>query len=186
MTIGVVGFLLISELTAFIMVSTAPTLFSYDYRMIPYSIATGFLFLGAGIATYFLMKRNQFSKIFYCITITTALFLILLIHCAHLINHKTIKPLAMIIKSQIKPDDEVVTYFRYYQDLPIYLERRITIAANWQAKDIPLYDNWQRELWYNMPYQDTSAWLINENEFWHRWNSDKRIFVLMHNDFYKN
>ena len=136
--------------------------------------------------TYFLFKKNQFSKIFYCITITAGLFLLLLIHSAHIINHKTIKPLATIIQSQIQPEDEVITYFRYYQDLPIYLERRITIAANWQADDIPLYDNWQRELWYNMPYQDTSGWLISENEFWQRWKSEKRIFVLMHNDFYNN
>lgn len=186
MMTGVISFLFLTEITAFIMVSAAPDLFPDDYRMIPYSIMSGFLFLIASIATYFLLKRNRFSNIFYCITTTTAIFLILLIHCAHIINHKTIKPLATIIKSQLKPDDEVITYFRYYQDLPIYLERRITIAANWQAKDIPLYDNWQRELWYNMPYQDTSAWLINEKEFWERWKSDKRIFVLMHNDFYKN
>lgn len=183
---GVLGFLFLCEIAGIIMIVTAPHIFPVDYRLIPYTIFAGFFLVMTGITTYFLIKTNQFSKVFYCISLATGLFLLLLIQCADIINHKTIKPLADIIKAQIQPGDEVITYYRYYQDLPIYLERRITIAANWHANDIALYDNWQREMWYNMPYQDTSAWLIEDSEFWKRWKSDKRLFVLMHNDFYKN
>lgn len=183
---GVIGLLILCGITGVAFLNMAPNIFPVDYRLIPYSITAGVILSITAITLYYILKTNQFSKIFYCTTIAASFFLLTFISSAHIINHKTIKPLADIIATELKPDDEVVTYYRYYQDLPIYLEKRITIAANWHAEDIPQYDNWQRELWFNMPYQDTSSWLIEEDEFWRRWQSNKRIFVLMHNEFYNS
>jgi 4-amino-4-deoxy-L-arabinose transferase-like glycosyltransferase len=144
-----------------------------------------FLFLlSSGLTIVFLKKMNA-SQFFTLLTLTVCLFLLILAASSHIINSKTIKPLATQLKYHIKPDDEVVTYYKYYQDLPIYLERRITIVANWHANDIQYNDNWLRELWYGMPFQDTSAWLIEEDTFWQRWNSDKRIFTFMNSNYYK-
>jgi hypothetical protein len=37
-----------------------------------------------------------------------------------------------------------------------------------------------RELWYGMAFQDTKAWLINEDTFWERWNNkNNRLFVFI-------
>ncbi|MCD6038809.1 MAG: arnT 3 [Gammaproteobacteria bacterium] len=147
-------------------------------------IAVIFL-LGGVAAFYFLFKRNV-KKLFACFTVIASAFLLILSISAPVLNQKTIKPLAMQLKSIITPQDEVVTFYRYYQDLPLYLERRITIVADWHAPDILHNDNWVRELWFGMPFQDTSAWLIGESAFWQRWNSRRRLFVLMNVHDYEN
>jgi 4-amino-4-deoxy-L-arabinose transferase-like glycosyltransferase len=147
---------------------------------------TGILFLLAGCFTFFCLKKSSTHAFFNILTLTACLFLLTLIASTQIINSKTIKPLALQLKTQLKPGDEVATYFKYYQDLPIYLERRITIVADWHANDIQYNDNWLREMWYGMPFQDTSKWLIEENDFWQRWNSNKRLFTFMNSSYFKD
>ena len=89
----------------------------------------------------------------------------------------------MNLKTVLRPEDEVINYFRYYQDVPLYLGKRITIVANWDAPDITFKDNWMRELGYGMKFQK-AEWLIDDKKFWERWNSDKRVFVFMHINYF--
>jgi 4-amino-4-deoxy-L-arabinose transferase-like glycosyltransferase len=147
--------------------------------LVPYLYIIAALFLIGGLYISYLFRKNNVTKLFACLTLISAGFLLVLQPSAAIINQKTIKPLALQLKSIAAPQDEVVTFYKYYQDLPIYLERRITIVADWHASDISHNDNWLRELWFGMPFQDTSAWLIEEPTFWQRWNSQKRVFVLM-------
>lgn len=69
------------------------------------------------------------------------------------------KPLAAIIDQRVRPGDEVASLFAYYQDLPFYTDRRVTVAAT--GGD---------ELDFGRSVEDTSAWMIGEGEFWRRWN----------------
>lgn len=156
-------------------------------KMFPYLAWNAVLFAIAGaITTLLLIKKKTMSAFFPVIAITASIFLLMVSASSKVINEKTIKPLAAEIQTQLQPTDEVVAYNRYFQDLPIYLQRRITIVTDWNSPEIPLNDNWIRELWYGMSYQDTSAWLINENVFWQRWNSDKRLFVFTDTHFYED
>ena len=100
------------------------------------------------------------------------------------LNQNTAKPLIDELKTIIKPQDEVATYFKFYHDVPLYLERRITIVANWHTTDIANKDNWLREIWYGMPFQKTDDWLINESTFWKRWEDNKRLFVFVNDNFF--
>ncbi len=152
----------------------------------PYLTDTAILFFLSGLAGCYLLFKKNVAKLFSCLTIIAVSFLLILLSSAPAMNQKTIKPLAMQLKSVITAQDEVVTFYRYYQDLPLYLERRVTIVADWHATDIIHNDNWVRELWFGMPFQDTSAWLIEEPAFWKRWNSGKRVFVLMNTHDYKH
>ncbi len=131
-------------------------------------------------------KSYKIPKLFSYLTLISIVFLLILQLSAGYINQKTIKPLALQLKSIATKQDEIVTFYRYYQDLPIYLERRITIVADWQAPDIVHNDNWVRELWFGIPFQNTTDWLIQESTFWQRWNSNKRVFVLMNAQDYAN
>ncbi len=150
------------------------------HSLLPYLNDTALLFSIGGIAGCFLLfSDNSLAKLVTCLTSVAVAFLLTLLASATAMNQKTTKPLAMQLKTILTPQDEVVTFYRYYQDLPLYLERRITIVADWHATDIMHNDNWVRELWFGMPFQDTSKWLIEEPAFWQRWNSDKRMFVLM-------
>jgi len=141
------------------------------------------LFISSVCAAYFLY-RKQYYPIVLIVFITSSLFLLTFIANANTINHKTTKPLALELKKILKPNDEVATYQKYFQDLPIYLEKRITIIADWHADYILHHDNWQREMWFGMPYKDTSSWLVDEPAFFQRWHRNKRIFVFMYTDYY--
>src|SRR5205807_9109047 len=98
--------------------------------------------------------------------------------------HNSLKPLVMYLKTIVQPDEEVINYFRYYQDVPLYLGKRVTVVADWSARNIRSKDNWMRELWYGMKFQKTDGWLINDSKFWGKWNSSKRIFVFMHDNYF--
>ena len=158
----------------------APPSFLYYVRYMGVALAV------AVVGVYSLRNKQGVAPLFSCLTATIAVLLLIFIFSATTINEKTIKPLAMQLKSQLQPDDEVVAFYKYYQDLPIYLERRITIVADWHAEDIPRKDNWLREMWYGMVFQDTKNWLIEQDTFWQRWNSDKRLYVITDEDYYKD
>ncbi len=150
--------------------------------MMPYLTYTAVLFFVAGL--YTLLKQNSTNKIIYCLIASACISLLILSASTSVLNEKSIKPVALYLKPKLKPGDELVTYHKYYQDLPIYLERRITIVANWTAPDIIKKDNWLRELWFGMPFQNTKDWLIDDKAFWERWNSNKRVFVIMSDNNY--
>lgn len=148
----------------------------------PWMIATASVFVLTGLWLVFLardMKKTRISTACMGLLVASLVFLLIFLGSASTLNQDSLKPLALSIKASIKPGDEIVTWYKYWQDLPVYLEKRITAVSDWHAPDIPLRDNWVRELWYGMAFQDTSDWLISEKTFWERWNSSKRIYVLV-------
>jgi hypothetical protein len=154
--------------------------------LIPYLSINALVFLVIGLAAGFCLLKNKLAHGCALIASTAVIFLLVISASSGALNQKTIKPLALQIKPIMQPSDEVVAYFKYYQDIPIYLERRVTIVADWNASDIPQRDNWVRELWYGMPFQDTKNWLISDDTFWQRWNGDKRLFVFTDNSYYES
>jgi 4-amino-4-deoxy-L-arabinose transferase-like glycosyltransferase len=95
-----------------------------------------------------------------------ALFLIVAGAFAPRFETRTTKPLAIALKPMIKADDEIIHFQNYYQDFPVYLERRVTIAA------------WKGELAFGSTVEDTSGWMIDEAEMWKRWQGPRRVFLL--------
>jgi len=84
---------------------------------------------------------------------------------------RSVKPLALVLKPQLQSGDEVMTYQNYYQDLPVYLERRVTVV------------NWKGELEFGSTVEDTSDWLIDGAAFRQRWNSAQTKYLLIsHHD----
>ncbi len=79
---------------------------------------------------------------------------------------RSVKTLALVVERDLKPHDEVMTYETYYQDLPVYLGRRITIV------------DWQGELEFGMTVEDTRGWMIDDAEFRRRWNEPRSVYLL--------
>ena len=129
------------------------------------------LLIGTLISTLSALRQHIGLSLILTI-ITAILFLLTTLAAVPSLDSRTILPLAIILKPQLQPSDEVITYQHYYQDLPFYLERRVSIL------------NWRNELSYGMRYQDTSSWLINDETFSKRWHSQKRIFVIMRKEDY--
>ncbi|MFL6649503.1 MAG: glycosyltransferase family 39 protein, partial [Sulfurifustaceae bacterium] len=79
---------------------------------------------------------------------------------------RSVKELALVLKRRLKADDEVINYATYYQDLPVYLGRRITVV------------NWKGELEFGMSVEDTREWMVEFAEFRRRWNAPRTEYLL--------
>lgn len=82
----------------------------------------------------------------------------------------TVQRLALTLKPQLRDDDVVVSYSTYYQDLPLYLLRRITIV------------DWTNELTFGAAHQDTRAWMLKSPDLWALWQGPRRVFVFANTD----
>jgi 4-amino-4-deoxy-L-arabinose transferase-like glycosyltransferase len=145
-------------------------------KLIPYILP---IFPPLAILTAnYLVKAVQQAQVRWrsiAILIATAwVFLISLISYAPTLDTRTILPLATTLKSVLLPQDEVITFNQYYQDLPFYLQRRVSIL------------NWKNELTFGMQHQDTKKWMINTATFWQRWHSKQRVFVVLSQDEFVN
>lgn len=102
------------------------------------------------------------------ITMVTAwLFLLSMLATMPSLDTRTILPLATYVKPLLNSQTEVITYNQYYQDLPFYLEQRVSIL------------NWKNEMTYGMAHQNTQEWMLNDETFWKRWNSNKQIYLFI-------
>jgi len=169
-------------LTAVLMLPRFPQL-NVQAAAMPYLLAMAGISTLSALTAIGMARYRQFLPLFLLCLLSSTLCLATLIVAANSLNRNTAKPLIMQLQTRLKPDDEVVNYFKFYQDTPIYLQRRITLVANWQSPKIAETDNWVRELWYGMAFQHTDDWLVNEKIFWQRWNSKKRLFVFVNDNY---
>lgn len=92
----------------------------------------------------------------------------------------SVYPLTQKLTPIIRASDRVVSYHSYYQDLPFYLQRKITVVANWNDKGLITTDDSLGQLAWDKQYTPASkAWLIDEKTFWQAWHAPQRMFVLL-------
>ena len=141
------------------------------------------LILFVSLLISFILRHYSMRSLFNICAVCSVLLLLTLTLGTQYLNLNSAKPLAITLKKLVKPGDEVIFYFKYYQDVPLYLEQRVAIVADWQSTEIPYKDNWVRELWYGMPFQKAN-WLMDETTFWQHWESNKRIFVFVKANYF--
>lgn len=137
---------------------------------------------GAVIAIYHL-KQPTVLKWIGMSAGTSALFLLALVLSAKQLNVKSVKPLAIELNAILQPTDEVIHYFKFYQDMPMYLNRQVMITANWNAPSMLETDNWGRDLSTGRQFGPTDSLLIDENTFWRHWDSNKRVYVFLNDNY---
>lgn len=162
---SVIAFFLVSTLLVYYLWNLQITVANPVQTVIDLRLAVAVLMTGA--ITSLFTCRYWPRCTFAIITLSSALFLILSVGSVRHIDTRTVRPLASTLKPMLKSGDEVITYNQYYQDLPFYLEQRISVL------------NWRNELSFGMEHQDASAWMINDDQFWSRWHSGQRIYIIM-------
>jgi hypothetical protein len=101
------------------------------------------------------------------LALTSAVFLGVVDRGFSYLDHKrSVKELAMVLKPLLQAGDEVITYQEYYQDLPVYIERRITVV------------DWKGELKFGTEVEDVSSWMIDKAAFWRHWDGPHRAYLL--------
>ena len=91
-------------------------------------------------------------------------------------DKRTVKPLIEILKPQLQDDDMVVAYNSYWQDLPVYLNRNVTIAG------------WTGELSFGTKYTlGAKDWMISIDNFWEKCAKSKtNVYIFINEEDYKN
>lgn len=172
-------------LASFLIITLQRQWIELPLDIVPYLYGIASVLYVSSVFVIALYTQKKIAPLFAtCLGVSIAILLILLFGAPHL-NQNSTKPLITYLKTVIKPADEVVNYYKFYQDIPLYLERRITIVNDWHSPNIISRDNWARELWFGMPFQNTSEWLIDEETFWQRWESAKHIYVFVNSNYFE-
>ena len=145
---------------------------SYDKVAEYGGVLSTYFYAGAAIAAIggivtFILGMLRFRLAFISLIITSTAFLTVVSQGLPLMDSKnSSKELALKLKPLLGPDTEVMSYHRYYQELPVYLERRITVV------------DYKGELEFGTENADTTRWMIDEDTFWQRWQSKSTIYML--------
>ena len=145
---------------------------SYTVALRPYLDAMAAIAVIGSIAAVSLVRRwPRYSLV--AIALMAAAFLSVLTAGLPLMDNKnSVKALALFLKPRLGPNTEVVTYHLYYQDLPVYIQRRVTIVG------------FKGELKFGTTIENDSAWIINDRTFWRRWQSPATIYMLTTREIY--
>jgi 4-amino-4-deoxy-L-arabinose transferase-like glycosyltransferase len=138
----------------------------------PYSAALIVILLAGVASTWFQNKRHGIQRSLSVLITATSLFLITANTAMPHLDTRSMKDEVQLLKPMIRPGDEIMSYHTYYQDLPVYLERTITVVE------------WTGEMNFGTTVEDTSGWMINENEFLRRWNGPNRVFLVTNQENY--
>jgi 4-amino-4-deoxy-L-arabinose transferase-like glycosyltransferase len=129
--------------------------------------AIGTVWLLAGAAPWLAARRGTGRTAWVALLAGAALLVLTLdLMLARLDTGRSVKTLAVSLKRVLRPDDEVIAYREYYQDLPVYLGRRVTVV------------DWKGELEFGTRVEDAGAWMIDSAAFGRRWTEPRTIYLL--------
>lgn len=127
-----------------------------------------------GIVCLFAYQRYGFKEAIIALMVGMSLSLISVNLNFDSIDNRSVKPLAMKLLPLLQPKDEVIAYNEYYQDLPVYLQRRITVV------------NRSGELSFGMQHQQHKEWMIDSQTLWQKWQAKSRVFLIIKRKDYSN
>jgi len=128
--------------------------------------------LACNLLTLYIFRKD-FIKFFISQCIITTLFLFSICATLPAIYMDSIKPLALKIKPFLTPQTIVATYHFYYQDLPFYLNRTVSIVS------------WAGELEFGEKHSAHKDFLITDETLWQDWQSTKTVYLFVPDKFYK-
>ncbi len=140
--------------------------------LLPIYLAIGLWFL-VGIASTICYWYGGVRAGVIALIITTSACLISLNVNYVNFDTRSIKPLALLLQPQLHADDVVVSYHEYYQDLPVYLQRRVMVVG------------YLGELEFGVRHQDTHDWIVGDATLWQRWLNGARMFMIMRQSEYQ-
>jgi 4-amino-4-deoxy-L-arabinose transferase-like glycosyltransferase len=103
------------------------------------------------------------------------------VHVVGKISPHSIKPLALELRTMIRPEDVVATYQEYYQDLPVYLGqiRPIVVVAELPESSSQTRDNWKREFRLGLEQDPRAqAWIVRDDWLERAARAERRLFVV--------
>lgn len=132
----------------------------------PFVIAGYSIFLLNSVVASFYSIWNKPKIAFSVLTLGSVISFIVFAITVPPLDTRSIKPLVQALKPLLRPEDKIVSYLDYYQDLPFYLNQRVLTV------------NVSGELSFGMQHQDTRAWMLKDAGFWPIWNSAQQVYMI--------
>jgi 4-amino-4-deoxy-L-arabinose transferase-like glycosyltransferase len=96
----------------------------------------------------------------------TAIFFVVVACAVPAVLTKTTKPLALRLRTELKPGDQVFTYHEFFHDLPFYLGRTVGTVE------------YRGEMEFGTAAEDHSDRYVSEAVFRRRWAGPGRVFAV--------
>ena len=97
-------------------------------------------------------------------------------HKATELGLQSSKPLALTLKSILKPNDTVLFYDYYYQDLAFYLNRTVLLAGDFQHEKIR--DVWRQDFSEGLKNPSFRNHTLSIPQLQHVWLGPKRVYLF--------
>ncbi|HZP59437.1 MAG TPA: glycosyltransferase family 39 protein [Opitutaceae bacterium] len=96
----------------------------------------------------------------------TAVFFVVVVAALPIVLDRTTKPLALMLRAELKPGDRVFSYHEFFHDLPFYLGRTIGTVE------------YRGEMDFGTAAEDHADRYVNEASFRRLWAGPGRVFVV--------
>lgn len=140
----------------------------------------GSLFIITALLATWLSHQNKVRKLVCIWIVTMIIFNTVAMSIIPYFDHKPAYKLAQQTKPLIKPNTTLISYGGFYEDLPIYFNRRFKIVYHWHNPNIIDHDNWARDLYEGLKDTPTQAvhWLISPSTFRKIWQTTPSVMVF--------
>lgn len=136
-------------------------------------LLAGVMLAGAGL-TIVLIRRNQASGVRMGMAVSTMAVLMTLTYVAQELDHSSSKDFATILETRIKPEDRIYTVGIYPQDLPVYLNRLVSVVE------------YQGELQFGIDAEPSvsAGRYLDREAFFKQWAEPGTSYALMRTWYY--
>lgn len=111
--------------------------------------------------------RGHLAKSLVSLCLLSGLFVMSINFSYPPTDTRSVKSLATVLKPLMKEGDTVYSYYNHFQDLPLYLGRRVVLVQ------------YYGELWHGLGYGNRDGIWVSIQEFWPRWSKPARQFMIM-------
>lgn len=134
----------------------------------PWQLLLATTFAASGAVVGYLVIRRRTRAALVAVGVGTALSLIVLNPAAARADKRSSRDLALALRAQVQPGDQVYSYKYYFQDLPVYLGRLV---------DVVDYEG-ELEFGIHAEPEKTASRFIGPEEFLRRWGGTGRCFAV--------
>ncbi|MBX9587412.1 MAG: glycosyltransferase family 39 protein [Gammaproteobacteria bacterium] len=138
----------------------------------PSLYVTSGLLIFSMIVTLIAAWKSTWLTTLITLSLSTSLFFMSFNFSYPPTDTRSIKDLAVVLKPLLNKNDTVYSYHNHFQDLPVYLGRRVIMV------------DFYGEIWFGLEHTDLTGIWMNDKEFWSSWSKPERQFMIMSLDEY--
>ncbi len=165
--------------TALFFLHDLPSKFLFT-RVEPELIIIGSTLWLAAIGLFFTRKnRAIFQTVFIPIAATLIIYPVVMYGIKQegtQLGLESSKPLALPLKAKLKPNDIVIFYDYYYQDLSFYLDRDVLLAGNFKHEK--LRDVWRQDFYEGLKNPRYKSHAMTTHQLQQLWKGHHHIYLF--------